>query len=111
MKILISAALGALVLVASPASAQLYKAGTVTATPRIETKERAASHRHHKSAAQTYHKPGTPTFMLPSTAAAKGEAKAPAMAVDKMTDAKPGHHDCCDHGKAGAMHHGDDDAM
>lgn len=64
MKILVSAALGALALVAPPASAQLYKAGTVTATPRVESKDRsAAGHRHEKPPAQIYHKPGTPTFM------------------------------------------------
>lgn len=98
MKILISAALGALALVATPASAQLYKAGTVTATPRIDTKQPQAGHRHEKPPAQVYHKPGTPTFMLQAAAPTKAEPK---------TD----HHDCCNHGEAGAMHHGDDDAM
>ncbi len=112
MKILISAALGALALVAPPASAQLYKVGTVTATPRVESKDRsAAGHRHEKPPAQIYHKPGTPTFMLQSAAAAKGEAKVPVTAVDKMAAATPDHHDCCDHGKAHAMHCGGDHAM
>lgn len=86
MKIMIGAALGALALVASPASAQLYKAGTVTATPRTLAQERAeANRRHQKPAAQTFHKAGTPTFMLERARRPAGTAKSPEAAASATT--------------------------
>ena len=101
MKILIGAALGALLLGASPASAQLYKAGTVTATPRTLAQERAdANRRPQKPAARTFHKPGTATFRLEparrrAEMAGSPEAPPPAKTV-------PGEMRCCERGKAPA---------
>lgn len=102
MKIVIGAALGVLMLVASPASAQLYKAGTVTATPRTLAQERAqANGRHPKPAVQTFHKAGTPTFMLEPARRPAGTAKSPegaALAATMGPDEKR----CCERCNASA---------
>ena len=96
MKIVIGAALGALMLVASPASAQLYKAGTVTATPRTLAQERAeANRRHQKPAAQTFHKPGTATFMIARARRPAGTAKSPEGATLASTTV-PDENRCCE---------------
>lgn len=64
MRTLISAAVGALALVASPASAQFYKAGTVTATPRVEQPDRAVEKHRNRPAVPPFYKAGTTNFML-----------------------------------------------
>ena len=64
MKTLIGAALGALALVASPAAAQFYKAGTVTATPLPSQQDRKVKNQHDRPPAQAFYKPGVPGFML-----------------------------------------------
>jgi hypothetical protein len=99
MKIVIGAALGVLVLVASPASAQLYKAGTVTATPQAAQKDKPAPTQRRKSVVQPFYKAGSTTFMLVSPAGRQTktpmDGQHPAGAEHNMSC-------CCKHDDAAA---------
>ena len=91
MKTLIGAALGALALVASPTSAQFYKAGTVTATPMSLEQERGAKKQHVGPPVRPFYKPGVPGFMLsPAKQADAAPPPSEASAADTASC------DCCD---------------
>ena len=96
MKIVMSAALGAFVLVASPATAQLYKPGTVTATPRL-AQDRPAATQKHKSVVQPFYKAGSTNFMLEQ--ANRRQARMP-MDEHRPADAERTSSCCCKHDDA-----------
>lgn len=99
MKTLIGAALGALMLTASPASAQLYKAGTVTATLRNEKRDQESSTRRDAPVVLPFYKAGVPTFVLQVPAGRGAPSRVPEEPRASPPDANPGA--CCHHHKGG----------